>query len=99
MNIDNFKNVKTLNDIKNMIAFSDWKIYQIIRGQQVIMLSPDGRYYLTITTDLLNSAANKIDLFDRQTGRSQTNKQRIKNNGYKDLYNLVRSLYYGVSLK
>lgn len=99
MNIDNFKNVKTLNDIKNMIAFSDWKIYQIIKEQQIIMLSPDDRYYLAITTDLLNSAANKIDLFDRQTGRSQTTKQRIKNNGYKGLYSLVRSLYYGVSLK
>lgn len=99
MNIDNFKNVKTLNDIKNMIAFSDWKIYQIIREQQIIMLSPDDRYYLTITTDLLNSASNKIMLFDRDTGRSQTNEQRIKNNGYKDLYNLVRSIYYGVTFK
>lgn len=99
MNIDNFKNVKTLNDIKNMIAFSDWKIYQIIKEQQIIMLSPDDRYYLTITTDLLNSASNKIMLFDRDTGRSQTNKQRIKNNGYKDLYNLVRSIYYGVTFE
>ena len=98
MNTSEFKNITTLAQIKNMIGLSDWEIFQIIGESEIIMLSPDNRYYLSIQTDLLNSASNKLTLTDRFIDRTITNKQRIKNHGFKDLYNLVRLLKHGIKL-
>lgn len=98
MEVSKVTRLVNLSQVKNMIALSDWNIFQIIGCNQIIMLSPDDRYYLTIDTDRLNSASNKICLTDREIGRTFESKHRIYNRGFDDLYNYVRLVKYGVKL-
>lgn len=86
MNIQEFTQAKTLNQLTNAIKKNiDNLVVHLVADncKYVVLISKDDALYIDISVDVLNSHCNRVRITDRILGKEFNNAGQIKGNGYK----------------